>query len=647
MREIDAFSLPPPSTERLRLLFLTVAAGAFFGGYWFLVLARDGWRAQNGACGQLAQVADFLDCSTRILVLQSLAPLAGPALVAVLVVLAYVAAPAMITRWHRAEPYAPWPEAVRATVEEAGLSRPPVLMVSGRGLLPRMFTYGRYPRYRVMLPGSIRLYAVTDPSTVTATLAHELGHLRNRDVDRTYLAMFAAICLALVTVVPMGLSAAMTTGATPAFSVTWRNAVLALLVAATFAAAIRAREHDADLRAGQYRPVEMDALLSGGRQERRGLLRLHPRIARRLEVLRSPALLMRPSVAEAVASGIAAGVIVDELGVILQAVLPVPSLVAYWAAGAVAAFPVSGVVGLGLWRAASARTLTWGATLGSGVALGAGLVIGALLAPRSSVQWNLWLSGAPDYTAVAALDQILPGTAIWMVAVLLLLTTLITGWLALAARAWIPGAGPRAWRYAAPFAALLFAVVMGTWFVAARLAAAERWGPADLAALVITPQVALFLMLLVFLSSLALWPRVRTAPAAAALLPAVPLVLVLPLAPLLVAQAPTPVPVGQAARLPDSTQAGAICLGLYTVGTAAFGAPADHPARARLGELLRDSDDPLLRQVGDMFLRGARARSQDLAAVAWTAFVRRCDHLNRYPGRSVPDPVSPFPVEGW
>ncbi|MFD0888898.1 pyridoxal-phosphate dependent enzyme [Streptosporangium algeriense] len=136
-------------------------------------------------------------------------------------------------------------------------------------------------------------------------------------------------------------------------------------------------------------------------------------------------------------------------------------------------------------------------------------------------------------------------------------------------------------------------------------------------------------------------PPLRTAA------PLLVLVLVLPLSPLTLSPAPPPPVTTRTAALPDSPQAGVICLWLHTVGVSGLGAPADHAARARLGETLRGSDDDLLRQVGELFLRGARTRSQDLEGLAWTAFVRRCDHLRRYRDAPVPEPVSPFPTEGW
>ncbi|MEV4098078.1 M48 family metalloprotease [Streptosporangium saharense] len=738
-----ASGLPPPSFERLRLLFLTVAAGALFGGYWFLVLLQDGWSERNRACAALTGLGEFLDCTTRTLVLQALVPLAGPALVAVLVVPAYLAAPAVITRWHGARPLDPWPEAVRETVEQAGLERTPTLMVSTRGLSLWMFTYGRRPRHRVMLSAATGLYTLTDTAKVTATLAHELGHLRNRDVDRTYLAVLAAACLALVTIVPVGLSAALTTDLAPALAVTWRDLVIALLLAGTWAAVVRAREHEADLWGGGLRPRDMLDLLTDGKQERRHLLRLHPPLDRRLEVLRDPDLLLRPSAVEALVTGITAGVVVTELGVSLRAVLPVPPLVTYWIAGLLAAVPVSGIVGLAVWRAGAARILTLERVLACGLALGAGLVAGLVLAPRSGVRWSRWIPEAPDFTAVAEPTGIPPVTALWMTATLLVLTTAVTGWFALASRTWTPRMGTRAWRYATPLAALMLAVVMGAWSLAARLAASEQWSAATLIHLMITPQAALFLLTLTLLALSSLTPpprsirrlfppphphsrtarppltprpsmarlflllrprsrtarpflplrlrhtilsllpsrlRSRTAPPpltpsprsphplkaqpflpprlltalprlalrsrTAQLLLTVAVALVLSLGLPFLSPASDP-PVTTQAALPDSPQAGVICLGLYTVGSAAAGAPADHAAKARLGEMLRGSDDDLLRQAGELFLRGARTRSQDLEGLAWTAFVRRCDHLRRYRGAPVPEPVSPFPTEGW
>lgn len=303
MAPADPFALPPPGTARLRLLFLVVVAGSFFAGYWFLVLMRDGWRERNQACGQTGQVPDFLDCSTRVLVLQSLAPLAGLALVA------------MLTLW---------------------------------------------------------------------------------------LALFAVACFVLVAAVPMCLSALLATGTTPALALTWRTAIVGLLVIGTFAAVSRAREHDADLRAGQFRPDDVVEFLSRGREEKPYPVRLHPPIHRRLQVLRDPGLVMRASAAEALTGGVAAGVVITELGVILQNLLPMPAIAAYWIAGLIIAAPLIQVVGLGIWRQVLAhpvRPALGRTVLRIGLALGAGLAVGAVLAPRASVEWRRWLTAAPDTIA--------------------------------------------------------------------------------------------------------------------------------------------------------------------------------------------------------------------------------------------------------
>lgn len=88
-------------------------------------------------------------------------------------------------------------------------------------------------------------------------------------------------------------------------------------------------------------------------------------------------------------------------------------------------------------------------------------------------------------------------------------STAVIGWLALAARVWLPQRGAIAWRYAAAVSTVMFAVVSGTWFAATRLAAGEAWSPGGLAILVITPQVALLLAALSLLGVIALWPLLR------------------------------------------------------------------------------------------------------------------------------------------
>src|SRR5215813_455722 len=157
------------------------------------------------------------------------------------------------------------PELVAALARicsEAGLRRPPEFYWNPLGMAPRALAYGRAGRYRLALTGAMAMRYSTDPPGFRAVILHELAHIVNRDIDKTWLAVGAWWALV---------------------------ASIAGLVFVTRNAMLRARELYADARASVWISDSdaMAAALSALRPVRgvRRLLSPHPDPAHRLRLL--------------------------------------------------------------------------------------------------------------------------------------------------------------------------------------------------------------------------------------------------------------------------------------------------------------------------------------------------------------------------
>jgi Zn-dependent protease with chaperone function len=111
------------------------------------------------------------------------------------------------------------------------------------------FAFGRPGRRFVAVSGGAAVAAVRDPAALDAVILHELAHVKNRDIDQTYLAVAvwrAFVVAALLPVVAMVIVAGDLGGLQRSL---WRVAVLALIVYSLRNAVLRSREFDADARA--------------------------------------------------------------------------------------------------------------------------------------------------------------------------------------------------------------------------------------------------------------------------------------------------------------------------------------------------------------------------------------------------------------
>ncbi|MDQ6774492.1 MAG: M48 family metalloprotease [Candidatus Dormibacteraeota bacterium] len=293
------------------------------------------------------------------------------------------------------------------------------------------------------LTGGLVVRYVTDRPAFRSVLLHELAHVRNGDVSRTYFAIAVWWAFVITALVPMAAALALGTPRDQAWAWTWRVVALTALVYLTRNSVLRAREEYADLRASGVegpdgalgRVLESLPALRGGWPRP---LRLHPEPAERRQLLDDTEPLLRMGVWEPFAAGCATGVALFNLDVLLAELLPA-GLKAWSSvlAGALLCYLALAVVGMGVWRWAFAdlwRSRSGRPAAALGLSLGLGLVAGL----------NASLAGIPLASAGLHLFGLglAPADLAWD-GVLILGVILLLGWVRAAAEAWLPASAGR------------------------------------------------------------------------------------------------------------------------------------------------------------------------------------------------------------
>ncbi len=643
--------LPRPSTTRFILLVLMTCAAASFATYWWFIELRGNWLTEQAGCltrlGQAGSVAAFNSCIDSVVLRQEGVVLLGPlaiVLAAVLVTIALV--PVMLLIWGAAPPGARVRANFEASLARAGIarrsrgSRRPRLVAARRPVRGTARVFGSFPRYWVVTDAY--LVSGTDEQ-LRAILAHELAHLRAGDIDRARLARSVWVVFFLVVAPALVISVA-AQGGLAWVAVGVRLLVLTILIHLTYLALLRAREYEADLLAAE---PSLARVLAAQHQPRgfRALvpefLRSHPAPARRLRVLSRAALAARLPVAEFLSTGIAVGVVFQELAFAAGALLPGSRDSAYWITGAMMAVPMCLVTVTALWRheLAGPGRLRLPAVAAAGMLLGAGLLAGSQLSPRAATDW-----GTVQYSVAPALpsNMSLQVAGFWGIA-------------ALAAAAIAGGCGYALWllalarlrlgrRLATVLAIAVVAVPMGTWFEICRMAADSVDGPQGtpigdllhgrvlLTALAVTGVTAL---MPVVLSGRWQQPAMAAACCAVAVL--------IPLAPWVAGgaflDAVTPGPPltsGPSDVLPllppqmvqgrEPLNTGLMCFVMAQVSAQDQAKPA---IWRQIGLLLRRTPDRGMDTIGGALVRAAvsSSRGVGLAKQAWLAARYRCDVL--------------------
>jgi hypothetical protein len=321
---------------------------------------------------------------------------------------------------------------------EAGVAPKPTFLVNPLVATASGLAFGRAGKYHVVLMGGLVGQFFRDRASFRAVVLHELAHLRNADIDKTYLTIAIWYAFLLTSLLPFALTLI---GAPLGFVLShgWRVVALGLLVYLTRNAVLRAREMYADVKASVWdgpsgslaRMLEHLPVVDRGW---RALTRSHPDARLRRRTLSDTRHLFEIGKWEAVGTGIAA--MLAFLGVFsLTAKIAQgrnSSTLAPLLAGAVIAPLVAAILGLGLWRGTFAN-LTCGGRQQGVARLALGLVTGALLGRVLAIEFALTTS---DSSSTWGIATFVFAHIIWA-ALLLLVVTIILRWIVSGASVWL------------------------------------------------------------------------------------------------------------------------------------------------------------------------------------------------------------------
>ena len=125
------------------------------------------------------------------------------------------------------------------------------------------FAFGLPGRRRVAVTGGAAIAAVKKPAEFNAVVLHELSHIKNRDIDQTYLALAIWRAFVVAALLPLAVVLIVSRVLGEPQLLIWRIVVLALIVYSLRNAILRSREFDADARARQLDPgIALDAVFA-------------------------------------------------------------------------------------------------------------------------------------------------------------------------------------------------------------------------------------------------------------------------------------------------------------------------------------------------------------------------------------------------
>lgn len=449
----NPFAFASETTFRFAVLIAAALGTTLFVWSWVGVY----WQAGDGryaealqTCGPLfeapagtveevaATQAAFGACMQPLYRAQTLTGLAGVVLLVLFTAVTYWYLPVWRRRRRRLVPiedsgFAGLPQALDELRRVAGVGEPVRWFVDPLNPHTSGVAFGRRGDRCIALHRGLVARFGDDQDAFRAIVLHELAHVRNRDVDVTYLTITTWWSFAVVTIVPLAVTL-VGQGWELAGHIGWRVLALMALVYLTRNAVLRARELYADVRASIWAGGQTLHRLLGNAEESaaawRRLLKVHPPIIQRHETLDDPVPLLRIGLWEALAAGLAGTVAYSALVSALYAFIDTSAdpLWAFWLSGLTYVPLAIWIVGLGIWRSVFSETVTGrrtspdGAALGLGLGFAVGSLIGLDAAFRGSGD-NLWSQ-----------DPLTGG--LWG-AFVVALTWLQVRWITLSARAWM------------------------------------------------------------------------------------------------------------------------------------------------------------------------------------------------------------------
>jgi Zn-dependent protease with chaperone function len=445
------------------------------------VYAAAQGHPSSSAYDLVNRVRSILDCTAGVDRIQAGWTLGGALLMLALAAGIYWVHP----HWKiRRERLTPVPAEITAYLvdlcREIGLTPPTFLWNPLDGSLDAV-AFGRWRHHYVALSGGRAMQFYTDRATLRAVMLHELAHLRNDDVDKSYLTEAAWHTFVVTLIACSVVLVATTLSLATVAQVSWRVVPLVLLVSFTRAALLRAREVYADVRASTWglEPGALERALSGISRPPHPwwsggpLLSTHPDRRERIRALADTRRLFRFGFWEAFATGMAAGATLPAVEAVLALLRPV-SLAGLQPLGA--ALPVAvltvGVVGLGIWRLAFAGLASAERPRGIG-SIGCGLGLGLVLGQRLSLGASPFRGQMPDVGIAATIlaDKQLLALEVMLSGILVASMVVFCRWMAAGASTWLEVAAahssPRpAYRLGLTISGVLLTLWLGIFYLA-------------------------------------------------------------------------------------------------------------------------------------------------------------------------------------
>lgn len=355
---------------------------------------------------------------------------------------------------------------------EVGLAPPPEFYWDPLSQAASGVAFGHPGRRFVALRGGLVVGFYTDLPAFRAVMLHELAHLHNKDVNKTYftIALWRAFLAAALLPLAINLLTAprsLLSSLGVIAQLGWRTLALVALVYLVRNAVLRTREYYADLRADAWAGPgsALQRVLSGlpaGNAKRPLFLRLHPTPGQRREVLENVLPMFVMGYAVPLATGIAAGITfrnLERLFTMLLTASQAPHMAGFGAALLTTPW-ILGIVGIGIWRQVFASGQDRLGLRGL-LPFAGGLWLGALAG--NTISFESYTLGR---LAEAGLGNLVGRFVFYLVwaSLLLLLISLFLRWVQTSARLWLEVSADRRFLRRAYIIVLSIAcLVMAAW----------------------------------------------------------------------------------------------------------------------------------------------------------------------------------------
>ena len=459
---LNPFAFPSDTDFRFLLLILSVLGASLFiysAVYFSVPATRDFWLDVNLRCWELspglptnteeffnpemvAAQAGLAQCRAPAERRHGLSIMGGVLMLLALAGLIYWTFPLRKIRRDKLVPLSPddAPDVVEYLTRlcrRMDLPRTPTFLWNPLNRSSGGVAFGRWGQYYVGLTGGLVTQFYTDLPAFRAVVLHELAHLQNADVDKTYFAVSVWQAFLIAGLLPL-LATIFQNDLAYIFSVTWRVIALAALVFFMRNAVLRTREMYADLRAslgeGSIEAISrvLGSLPRPKRRDWRILWQVHPDPASRRQVLQDPDRLFPMGFSDAFATGLAAAIALPNIITLMNSLLTgtQSALLASLVAVLIVAPVMAGVVGLGTWRTTFAALAKGQPVRGAGL-LGVGLGLGILVGVTLSFTTVITSRSTETFSGLQLLFNTLWGI------LLIISLFLFVRWIAVGASAWL------------------------------------------------------------------------------------------------------------------------------------------------------------------------------------------------------------------